>query len=79
MEISRDKYIEYRNSNSIPIEILFEYYKEKCKNCASFNEFENKLHIWMNHGGNLERFWSENDKEFHTLRLEHNGVFLGYR
>lgn len=62
------------------IEDLYSFYKDKCtEDCVDFNEFEMKLPMYLNMGGNFNKYISDKDNHYNTLKLtDNNGMVTFY-
>lgn len=77
--MSREKYVKQRNSFNFEINDLYDFYIEKCTDkCVEFSEFEMKLPMYLNLGGNFNKYISEKDAHYNILKLDANGVSSYY-
>lgn len=77
--MNREEYISNRNTNQYNIEDLYNFYKEKCtKNCVDLNEFQAVLPMYINMGGNFNKYITTKDTHYNLIKLTHNNGITCY-
>lgn len=67
--MTREQYLKSRQNNSVTLEDLYEYYKEKAKKPCEFQEFSDKFPIYLSVGGLVDKYWHYYDQKFNVFKL----------